>query len=86
MLVFLAISDQNATFIFSQNGRRQPFWMTEINFNKWEIIRFFSMESAGIKSQVDPALYIGGKVIRLHLDLSDVVTNVLKLLCAAECP
>ena len=31
-IAFLAISDQCATFFFSQNGCRRPFWMTENHF------------------------------------------------------
>ena len=33
LFAFLTISDKKATLIFfAENGRRQPFWMSEINF------------------------------------------------------
>ena len=51
---FLTILNLNATFIFSQNGHRWPFWMSQINFclNFWPFqiktqLSFFLKMAAG---------------------------------------
>jgi hypothetical protein len=57
-------------------------WMSSEN-NKslgiWELNRFFSIELAGLKSQVDSTLNIGGKVFQL-ISVGELTILHLKLI------
>ena len=68
----------NQKFYFAQMLRASP--KSNKSLGTCEPKWFLSVEPVGLKSQVDPTLKIGGKVIKFHPHSIDGVTYVFRSL------